>query len=470
MGEPSWTAVVKGSSGRVTLGITSMRIASCLGGEAWLEMEVERAPSALSAMDIGRPVTLSWGEDTQLGDFEVVGYGLGAAEGREVFRTRRRGSDSRGSDNRGGRTGAHWVIWQRRDEQESAWQFIERLAEGLPFAPGNHTSDGWLGRIATAFPVGWCFATPGTLPPRARLTRALDSLVGRGGVVAGVVRTVAADEYRLAGIYTDKESAQQRQELAGEHWSLPRCIGGEGHIASEIRWAVDKPTDLALRLFEKERRTLTNDGEEGHPVPVAPGTIMLNKRPWFATTVTTTVQFDPAGAFARQEGTNVVTRLELLDLSVAALGRYQPQTTTLVGEVVGQEQESPFMVGIGPPKGQFDDAWFQPLADWSLQGTTGPLWALQASPGFVRQSASAFYAHWEHGDLVLFDVSDGGPAIIRGAPRRRLAAGALRAKGVALAAGARGDGPRSFLEIDPDGVMRVVAREVDMDREPGAKS
>ena len=471
-----WNAVVRVGASEVKLGVTALGMSSRLGGEAWLDVEVERVPDVLSAANVGDSVKVNAG-GLQVADFRLVGYAFGAEAGREVLRTVRQdaGLEAKGKD--GVQSCGHWVVQQRQDK-ENVWPFLRRLASPLPFARTLLASDGWLRRLDTAFPVGCCFATPATLPPGARLTRALDSLVGRGGAVAGVVRTVAADDYRLAGAYVDAESAKLRQKLAAGYWSLPRCIGMKGCVVVEFRTREEEPTALALRLFDANRRSLTDKNENGHPVPVAPGTIVLNERLWFATGVTTTFQFEGGGPNTGHGGNNVVTRLELVDLSATALGRYQPQTTTLLGKVGGGEDpESPFMVAIEPVAGNLEDPLLQPLADWSLDYGSrdpSPLWACQASPGYVTASASAFYARWEPGDLVLFDVNDGGPAVIRGAPRRRLhaEAGICRGHGVVLAAGSTNDGPACVIEIGREGdaeirgTVRVVGK---MDVGPAAE-
>ena len=342
-----------------------------------------------------------------------------------------------------------WVLYQRLDD-EAAWPFMRRVAAPEQLTDSLHIRDGMMERIEEICPAGLCLAVQNFLPPQARFTRMLNALAGRGGAVAGWVRTLVSDEYRLAGIYPD--TPDQHHELASEYWSPP-LLGLAGSDALRIQCSRREtfwkdPSEAIDKLLDPEIRNLWTDDD---PVPVAPGTVKLHGRTWFATGVTTRVVFDSPYLDEKEDRQNVVTTLDLADVSAMSLGQYQPpQITMLIGCYDGYVEDGlNNLVCIVPPSDDIQvSPPLEPLLNWTLGESNDYVAGCQVASGFVRDDEQAFYARWERGDLVLFGVSTAGPAVVHGALRRTVPqletedapAVTIMGKGIALAPGSSEDG------------------------------
>ena len=437
-----WQATVLRPGGREEdrpRSITAATATSQLGGDAWLDLEFNDL-SGLLPMGMGSRVSVAWEgprgylpEFEELPEFVVVGLGAGRGIDEGFVRLTRMDQEG-GAWNDGGCEREEELkvfLWQRL-EGWSVWEFLRGVG-GDCLAETLDVRDGVPARLDAAYPQLCCVATSVGVPGGEALRRVTDALVGRRPM-AGLFRTVADGKYRVAGVYADEASAGQRMKLGGASWSFARasdaCSVGVRRMENAAR--VDAPEVYFAHVFSPDLRSLhegasEEDEEEIGPCPLAPCTIAVDDQVWFARRITTRIELGPpTGAPRRRHGVGTKNVFRIVDLvslqSAMARGR-RPGTTTLLG-MVSERPTHDTLVPLSPPDAASLESlngsaralarWGNPLGD--------PIFACMAAPGFVRKTTgkAALYAPLEAGDLVLFDVTDTGTVVIRGALHRRM--------------------------------------------------
>ncbi len=383
-----------------------------LGGEVWVEIgvpidEETETPTFGGAMTAGlrntsADVCTDLPEDV---DLEVRGW---RREDRGlVLQARRADHLDAGRDFPFTEGGAGIDIVQR-EQDEGAWPFVRRVAHaaGVGLVDDHDDRDLDLDRLEEACPVGSCLAMQSGAPADVRFAEAVHVLAHQAHVaLLGTVRTLAESRYRLVGVC----EAGMMDLGAGDTWKS----SGWPTVAREMK----SNAQILRDLFTGERRH--------GAIPLQPGPVRVGRYPMFSRQVTTRVRLDDGEAR---------TTLVLADVAMESVDRSRRcgRSPTLLGVYSADQPDDPHLVGISPA-GDKDSAAggpLAPLAQWRLLGEESQmLCALQSAPGFVEDE-TAFYAEWQAGDHVLFDIDDAGVAMVRGAPRRRLADGETARVGV----------------------------------------
>ena len=450
-----WSATVvseRGDAPETPHRVRAMVAASRLGGEAWLDVELEQLakllPLPMNTNVVLRSERLAE-RNVDPPQFVVIGIGAPDELGGGYMRLRRVDHQDAAEGAGGIEDGSEGLTLWQRPEASSVWDFLQSVG-GESLGNALRVGDGVMTRIEEVCPELWCIATRVRAPGGSALKRVTDGLVGRGSGFVGLVRTVADSRYRPAGVYAEKGS-KPRMDLASElsSWTLgEETRAGLGDVPGEAvsksvlcadpigsgtarrvhrSVSVGEPGRYAACVFDSKVRSL-HEAEEGgkeiDPVPLGPCTVAVGEEVWFV--AGTKVRIDLGGDGHRGQdahANNVFGTLDLVRPEAQMAERRMADAATLLG-VVAERPSHETVVLIKPlDEGSVEslDATVRPLTRWA-SGLENPISAWMAVPGFVRKSSgtAAFYAPLNAGDLLLFDVSASGAVVVRGALHQRM--------------------------------------------------
>ncbi|MGY4333562.1 hypothetical protein ACVWWG_007979 [Bradyrhizobium sp. LB7.2] len=283
--------------------------------------------------------------------------------------------------------------------------------------------------------------------------RILDCLRARAPAFVGYRKAFTPGPWSMVA-HNIEGPASYAISVDGKEWSM--ASGSGTHLRLQARRG---ETDLqkALSQFREEARTHFEFGS--WVAPIGPCTVEFQGKRWlciavcasfeqnstdkpFVLTITLTSSVQPQPSDAPP-----LRRLaEFADWSDGHLIKICPGNATKVASPV-----------------------LKAMCDWQIVGSDSIL-ALLTSPGFVRQTHSAFYAKLRPGDLVVVEFGRDSVPLVLGGPQRRrdsleqrkeaeltLSAGHLNFRGLAE----NGEISSDF-DISSSGIISTSAKRVDL--------
>lgn len=455
-----WQLTIEPDGENIVRNTTSLELCSSLGDRAWLELRLASQPES-DAFRLGAPARIHVGApkiDDAFPQLRLTGASYGVTGTMLTAVAEYHYEDASVALV----TSPPGVLLLQRAENETAWSFLSRVGErGLLSAdidPGAVDPE----RLDAACPVGWTFVVPAGTPPRERLRAVFEALAGRAREIAGLARRVARPESLPVGLFVNEGEEEKRLELDPALWSLgPSDREDAVTLIRRDNWP--DPLEALAQLLDPESRQLGNNGKS--PSPIMPGVVKLASELLLVVLCRTRVL--PAEALgADDRAMNVITSLTAVPWRRAVCLPAATADVTLVGVVSDKVAlpERTVRVGLVPPERGAVADLPPALAQWYLPPDTQALVAAQVTPGFARDSGSAFYARWWPGDLACFAVGAGGTPVCLGGLRRRepalegdnAAQVALVGAGILLRAHADGKDKATF-HLGPDGGATLEA-------------